>query len=210
MVRYWNQTDGFTECDLRFSFDKLISFEAKFEEEFDNEPSLDEYVNEYVNTFRMRKDQDEFVFPEYISCSGINLLVNKLMGTSIQLYDKEKSTVAYEIKENKDKPLGYSKWTVSRFKLLANDYIDEDIMFDTMRIYDLSDDGNYITLIDYYDNYLKVKISPDSKSEKLINRILYLHEQRQIYHAINCFADFYGYIGMDENDTPVFFIEMID
>ena len=132
-----------------------------------------------------------------------------MMGTGIQLFDKEKFDIYYEIKNNKESPLGYNKWSVSRFKLLANDYIDEKIMFETMRIYELSDDGNYLTLIDYYDNYLKVRISPEAKTKDLLERILYLYEQRQIYHSTNCFADFYGYVGNDDNG-PVFFIEMID
>ena len=45
----------------------------------------------------------------------------------------------------------------------------------------------------------------------IIDRILYLHEQRQVYHSANCFADIFGHIELDKNsNTPIFFIEMIN
>ncbi len=208
-IKYRDKT--ITKCNLLFSFDKLFCFEAKFEKEYNNEPSLDDYIDDFVSFYKMRKTSETIVSPKYNSCSGITLSDHTMFaGNSISLFDEEKFMTALDIEKNEEEPLGYKKWTVSRFRMLAKDNLQEYIMFKKFRIYDISDDGNYITLIDYYDNTLKAKISPENKTEELINRILYLYEQRQIYHATNCFADYYGYIDIDETNQIIFYIEMID
>lgn len=210
-INYLGKT--ITKCTLLFNFNKLYHFEVNFDNTFEDEPSFDVYVQNYVKKFHMKQKEDYLssLFQKFESYSGISLLLSPFTENMFTLYDENSLETACEISNNKDEPLGYCKWTTSRFRMIASENIDKDIMFENMRIYNISEDGNYITLIDYYDNFLNAIIDSDSKTPDMIDRILYLHEQRQVYHSANCFADIFGHIELDKNsNTPIFFIEMIN
>lgn len=202
-----------TKCTLLFLFNKLYYFEISFEDEFENEPTFDVYIQKLIKNFRMKKNED---YPSslaniYESFSGISLFTSILSENTFSLYDKFILDTAHDISNNDENPLGYSKWNIARFRMLASENINKQIMFENIRIYNISEDGNSIKLIDYYDNFLNAKLNLESKNEEIIERILYLLEQRETYHSANCFADFYGHIELDqESNNPIFCIEMID